>query len=72
MIYIIVCSSGRSRGASVVLTKTPFRKPPDIFLEDALKLRFLKGSAMPFFLCQVTSLPGYKGTVSEVRSIARD
>ena len=56
----------------MVLTKTPFRKPPDIFLEDALKLRFLKGSAMPFFLCQVTSLPGYKGTVSEVRSIARD
>jgi len=53
----ITCSGG-SRGVSGVSTQTPFEilgKPPDDLMEDALKLKFLEGSATPLFRSQGTS-----------------
>jgi len=39
-------------------------------MEDALKLQFLEGSLPLLFHVWVSSLPGYTGTVCEVKSVA--
>jgi len=44
-----------------------FQEPSEILVEDALKLKYLEGSATP---CLVNCFLGYTGTVCEARIVA--
>ena len=59
---ITFLSSGGFREVSGILTETPFEisEPLEDLMEDALKLKFLEGSAMPLFRSGGTSLPGHR------------
>jgi len=47
------------------------RTLPEILVKDALKLKFLKGSATPLFHSLATSLPGYTGVRLAVLILAK-